>query len=83
MKKLTSKQKVMVKRAVFSAAVVTLMAVAVVVTLAGVADLVFEPYSSIRKAVGAFIALFGVSSIVGLFYIWDELILTNTYKREK
>lgn len=83
MKKLTSRQKVMIKRAVFTCAVFALMAVAAIVVCAGLADLVFEPYSSIRKGLGALMAVFGVFSIVGLFYMWNELILTNTYKKDR
>lgn len=83
MKKLTSRQKVMVRRAVFSVAIIAMIVVATIVGFAGACDMIFEPYSSIRKATGGFLAILGFGSIAGLFYVWDELILTNTYKKDK
>lgn len=83
MMKLTSRQKVMIKRVVFTCAIFALIAIAGIVVCAGLADLVFEPYSSIKKTVGALMAAFGAFSIVGLFEVWNELILTNTYKKDR
>lgn len=83
MRKMTNKEKVMVRRAVFSAVMVVIIAVVSLVTFAGAMDMVFESYESIRKATGALTAFGGMLVIGILFYIWDELIFTNVKRKEK